>query len=148
MSTIERLQPLIGRWETRMSFTPEYGMDEVVGSTEFAWLLGGAFVLQTSDGGDAKVPSGHVIIAEDGDDFEQHYFDSRGVVRFLKMTFDGTTLSLLREPDPPDFHQRMTVRFDQSGDMLSGNGDMLENGAWRHDFDITYTRLQASHRVR
>lgn len=141
MSGIASLEPLIGRWAVTMNFTPKYGMDEVVAEHQFAWLLGGAFVLQTSTAEDPKVPSGHVVITADGDAFAQHYFDSRGVVRHLAMEFDGTTWSLLREPDPPDFYQRMTVRFDESGDYGSGTGEMVEDGAWRHDFDIAYTRI-------
>lgn len=141
MSGIERLEPLIGRWAVTMTFTPEYGMDPVAAEHEYAWLFGGAFVLLTSTAEDPRVPSGHVVIAEDGDRFAQHYFDSRGVVRHLTMDFDGTTLKSLREPDPPDFHQRSTMRFDPGGDTMSGSGDMREDGAWRHDYDITYRRL-------
>lgn len=141
MSGLARLEPLIGRWAVTMRFNPKYEMDEVVAQHEFAYLLDGAFVLHTSTAEDPKVPSGHVVIAADGDAFAQHYFDSRGVVRYLAMEFDGTTWTLLREPDPPDFHQRMTVRLDPSGDTMAGTGELVEDGAWRHDFDITYTRI-------
>lgn len=138
---LDRLEPLIGRWAVTMRFTPEYGMDDVEAEHEFAWLLGGAFVLLTSSAAHPDVPDGHVVITADGDRFAQHYFDSRGVVRHLAMDFDGATWSLLREPDPPDFHQRMTVRIEPGGDAMSGTGELVEDGAWRHDFDIAYTRL-------
>ena len=141
MSALERLEPLIGRWAVRMTFTPEYGIDPVSAEHELTWLLNGAFILHTSSAEDPRVPDGHAIIAPDGDRFAQHYFDSRGLVRHLAMDFDGTTWTSLREPEPPDFHQRSSVRLDPAGDTMSGSGEMLEDGAWRHDFDIVYARV-------
>lgn len=137
MTAIDQLTPLIGTWDVETSLGPARAR------TSFEWALGGAFVLQRSAIDIPAAPDGLCIIAADeAGGFRQHYFDSRGVVRLYAMTFDGRVWTLRREgPDfsPYTFAQRFIAELD--GDTIRGAWEKTgEDGAWEHDFDLTYRR--------
>jgi hypothetical protein len=127
------LDLLIGEWVTEATF-PD-GMSGT-GRTTFAWALGGAFLLQrvTTDGDGP--PEGLCLIGVDGDDFVQHYFDSRGVVRRYAMTFTSEAWTLER-----DGVQRFHGRIE--GETIRGAWEWHRDGAWQHDFDLVYRRSVA-----
>jgi len=104
----------------------------------FEWTLGEAFVLQRSQIDLPEAPDALCVIAPAGDDFTQHYFDSRGVVRIYAMTFDGTTWTL--ERDGEDFAQRYVGEF--SGDRIEGRWEIKQPGEadFRLDFELSYDR--------
>ena len=86
-----------------------------------------------------------VIGADPADDgrFLQHYFDSRGVARVYKMSFDGKVWRLWRDtPDysPLDFRQRFTGTFSEDGRRIDATWEIDEGEGWRKDFDMTYTK--------
>ena len=83
------------------------------------------------------------LIGAAGEDFTQHYFDSRGVVRTYAMTFDGRTWTLTREEreiTPETWLQRFTGEFE--GDRIAGRWEKTERGETEFtlDFEMTYTR--------
>ena len=93
---LDRLEPLVGRWRTDVT-------GSAVGEMTAEWALGREYLILSSTTARPEFPDAMSIIAPDdaGEDFTQHYFDSRGVVRVYEMTFDGTRWELLREQ--PDF---------------------------------------------
>jgi hypothetical protein len=104
----------------------------------FEWTLGAAFVLQRSQIDLPEAPDALCMIAPDGDDFTQHYFDSRGVVRIYAMTFDGATWTL--ERDGEDFAQRYVGEF--RGNRIEGRWEIKQPGEadFRLDFELSYDR--------
>lgn len=137
--TIAALEPLVGDWAVTSSLPGEPG-----GRASVAWELGGSFLVvrSTMDAGGA--PDSVAIIAADGDGFLQHYFDSRGVVRLYRMTFDGRLWTLLREePDfsPLSFRQRFAGVLSEDGATIAGRWEHDRDGSgWQLDFELTYTR--------
>jgi hypothetical protein len=131
---MSELDVLVGEWDATMTFPPESGLGTMHGFTKFEWILGGAFLLQTSGADDPVMPSGHSLIAGG----VQHYFDSRGVVRRYDMMLADGVWTLSREPDPPEFHQRFRATIE--GDTMTGVFERVEDGEWIHDFDIVYAR--------
>ena len=129
---MKRLEPLIGEWKVRSS------LGDVRAVATFEWTLGGAFVLQRSQIDLPEAPDALCVIAAAGDDFTQHYFDSRGVVRIYAMTFDGATWTL--ERDGEDFAQRYVGEF--GGNRIEGRWEIKQPGEadFRLDFELSYDR--------
>ena len=144
-AALERLRPLVGEWtiEAIFSFTPE----PTAGRVTFEGELGGQFLLERSSVEHPDAPDGLAVIAvaEDGDGYVQHYFDSRGVVRSYRMTLRDGVWTLLRDrPDftPLDFAQRYTGTFGGDGQTITGRWETSHDHGvtWEHDFDLNYRR--------
>ena len=89
----------------------------------FEWLKTRRLLVQRTWLPAAEAPDGVMIVVHDPakDDYTHNYFDSRGVARLCRMTFDGVTWTLLRtEADfsPLDFSQRFTGSFSDDGDVI------------------------------
>jgi hypothetical protein len=144
---LDRLEALVGEWETEATFEAGFfgpGTPAISGGgrTTFEWFEGRFFLIQRAAGEDASVPRGVMVIglAEDGDTFEQHYYDSRGVSRVYLMTLDGGTWTLWR--DAPGFNQRYVGSFSEDGTRITGAWEKSADGvAWEHDFDLSYRKL-------
>lgn len=151
MADIKDLEPLIGKWKVEASFRksdalPE-GLSGVGGSCTFEWALGGTFIIQRSDIDIPEAPDTLAVLAPDprSDDFNQHYFDSRTVIRVFAMTFsDGVWTLERREPDfsSLDFWQRFSGTFSEDGSTMNGEWEMSEDegSTWFHDIEMIYTR--------
>jgi hypothetical protein len=75
----------------------------------------------------------------DADDrFVVLYHDERGVMREFTLTIeDDGSWEMTR--DDPDFAQKLAARVD--GDRMVGDTHAQEeDGSWRKDFDLTWTR--------
>jgi hypothetical protein len=94
-----------------------------------------------------EFPDSLAIVAFDPttQQYMQHYFDSRGVIRLYAMTFSGGLWTLLRTtPDfsPLDFSQRYTGSFSADGNTIRGAWETSDDGAtWTEDFDLSYLRV-------
>jgi hypothetical protein len=144
---VDVLSPLIGKWLLVASFGEEVQTDPEAWVV-FDWLPGGHFLTQRWQVPMPEAPDGLAIIGADParpGQFLQHYFDSRGVARVYKMTFDGTVLTLWRdEPDlsPLDFEQRYVGRLASDGSRISGAWQSRYPGKdWEHDFGLDYARV-------
>jgi hypothetical protein len=137
---LERLDALVGVWTLEASLAPP----GVVGTATFEWTLDGRLLVERDEAPGA--PSGLKLVAPsgDGEGYTQHYFDSRGVVRLYRMTFDGARWVLLRtEPDftPLDFCQRYVGQLADDGRTIAGRWETSPDGeTWTLDFELTYRR--------
>jgi hypothetical protein len=144
---IRRLAAFIGEWRMQATFKDTPAIDAGA-SVVFEWLPGERFLIERWEVPLPEAPDGVAIIGADPEhhgNYLQHYFDSRGVARVYKMSFDDGIWKLWRDtPDfsPLDFAQRYAGSLSEDGNTISGAWEICHDGAtWEHDFDLTYTRL-------
>jgi uncharacterized glyoxalase superfamily protein PhnB len=138
---LDRLHPLLGAWTEQVSLP---GVPP--GRMSIEPVLDGRFVLQRCEMPDPAFPDSWMMIAadDDGENFTQLYFDTRGVTRTYAMTFDGRHWTLRREADGATPSLR-AQRFDGtlSADRCTIIGawqSRRDDQDWQHDFDVTYTK--------
>ena len=138
---IRVLEPLVGDW-TIEARIPSLGDEPIAGRVRFAWTLDGAALLEQGTMEHPDAPDSLSVIAPDGDAFLQHYFDTRGVVRLYRMTFDGSLWTLQRdEPDFSElsFHQRFLGTV--TGDRIDARWETSPDGEqWELDFTMLHRR--------
>jgi hypothetical protein len=142
---MQRLEPLVGRW-TMGARVPGAAPEEPSGLCTFEWMLEGQFLLQRTEFSAPGPPEGVMIIGPDpeGENFTQHYFDSRGVARLYAMTFDRGTWVLQRDSSDFSslaFRQRFVGGFSDDGASIEGRWERSDDGAvWELDFGLLYER--------
>ena len=143
---LEHLNPFVGEWDLEVSLPSP---SEVTARAVFEWTLDGHFLLQRSEISIPEAPNALCVIGPDprGDGYVQHYYDSRGVVRFYAMTLEDGVWTLVREsPDFSElsFHQRYEGTFSADGDTIDGHWDIShdEGATWERDFDLVYRRVR------
>jgi hypothetical protein len=144
--SLEALEPLVGEW----SMVPKFrGMPpaEAGARVSFEWLAGQRFLIQRWEVPVPEAPDGIAIIGADPEregGYLQHYFDSRGVARVYKMSFEDGVWTLWREvPDfsPLHFSQRFTGTLSDDGNKIAGAWEICHGGkTWELDFNLTYTK--------
>jgi hypothetical protein len=123
-----------------------------VARTDFSWLEDGKFLRQftTVDPAanlspeweiNSPLPVTAIIGLDDATgDFTMLFGDGRGVRRVYAMTMDEGVLRMWRAE--PGLHQRFSATLSADGKALAGAWEASEDGVdWKHDFDVTYTRL-------
>ena len=141
---LDQLAVFIGRWNieiTSMSFNPEPSA-VVQGRSEFAWLEGGAFLIQHSEIDASDFPRSTAVIGPDdeAETYRMLYYDSRGVSRIYRMAFSSGIWTLWR--DFPGFSQRFHGTFSEDGRVISAYWEKSTDGSnWERDFDLTYTKV-------
>jgi hypothetical protein len=143
---LEALEPLVGEWSLIAHFEGLPPMDAGARVT-FEWLAGKAFLIERWEVPVPEAPDGIAIIGADPEsagNYLQHYFDSRGVARVYKMSFEDGVWKLWRdEPDfsPLDFSQRFIGTVSDDGKTIAGSWEICHDGTtWEHDFDLTYVK--------
>jgi dihydrofolate reductase len=99
----EALTPLFGEWRILAAFENMPPAD-IGGRVSFEWLPGERFLIERWEVPVPEAPDGIAIIGADPKsegNYLQHYFDSRGVARVYKMSFEDGVWKLWR--DEPDF---------------------------------------------
>ena len=142
-SGIERLEPLIGEWSMEASLPMPEGANGDV-TTTFEWILNKQFVMERSTAPDPIPDSVNIIAADpDGENYKQHYFDSRNVTRLYSMSFSGGVWKLWRDrADASDFSQRYTGTLSEDGNTIKGAWEIAHDGTtWEHDFDLNYKKV-------
>jgi hypothetical protein len=144
---LARLAVLVGEWRIVPRFKDAPPAD-IGGRVVFEWMPGMRFLIQRWEVPVPEAPDGLAVIGADPESdgsFLQHYFDSRGVARVYKMSFDDGIWQLRREsPDfsPLDFAQRYTGTLSDDGTTISGSWEICHDGrTWEHDFDLTYIKV-------
>lgn len=70
----------------------------------------------------------------------RQYFDSRGVVRIVAMSFEDGIRKLWR--DSPAFSQRFIGAFSEDGKTIRGRWEKSADGSsWERDFDLRYRKI-------
>ena len=142
---LDELTLLIGEWTieiTSMSFNPDPSA-VVRGHSSFAWLEGGAFLIQHSEIDHPDFPRSKAIIGADDEagTYRMLYYDSRGVSRIYRMTFSGGIWTIWR--DSPGFSQRFHGTFSEDGMTITAYWEKSTDGSnWERDFDLTYTKVR------
>ena len=142
---LDQLAPFIGEWKieiTSISFHPD-PFAIVEGHSSFAWLEGGAFLIQHSEISSSDFPTNTAVIGpdEEAGSYGMLYYDSRGVSRIYRMTFSGGIWTLWR--DFPGFSQRFHGTFSEDGRIITAYWEKSSDGSnWDRDFDLTYTKLR------
>ncbi|HVY19622.1 MAG TPA: hypothetical protein VHA70_06030 [Bauldia sp.] len=132
---------LIGDWATESTHRLLPGT-KLVGHVTFGWISGERFVIWKADNDDPRIPSSLSVVGimEGDEHLSQQYFDSRGVHRIYRVTFDGTTL--VTERKAPGFNQRLHALLSHDGSMLAGVSQLDANGSgYVDDLSFTYRRL-------
>jgi hypothetical protein len=144
--SMEALAPLVGEWRMVPSFEGMPPVEEGA-PVSFEWLPGEQFIVQRWEVPVPEAPDGIAILGPDPAQegrFLQHYFDSRGVARVYKVTFEDRVWRLWRdEPDlsPLDFAQRFTGTLGDDGRTIEGRWEIRHpDQDWQHDFHLVYTR--------
>jgi hypothetical protein len=148
---LRRLDVLVGGWQMQASVA---GRPMAVGHTEFAWLEGGAFLVQHSDA-ESPLPSAPrewvenspfpvtavIGLDDSADTFSMLYADARGVYRVYGMNVADGVWTMWRAA--PEFHQRFTGTFSDDGNAVTGRWEHSRDGvtSWEDDFDLGYTRV-------
>jgi hypothetical protein len=143
----EALEPFVGDWTMAVAFEDMPPVTDSGARVSFEWLLGERFLIERWEVPVPEAPDGIAIIGADPEregNYLQHYFDSRGVARVYKMSFEGGVWKLWRdEPDfsPLDFSQRYTGTFSDDSKTIAGAWEICHDGkTWEHDFDLTYIK--------
>ncbi|WP_381790947.1 hypothetical protein [Streptomyces niveus] len=143
---LRRLDGLVGEWDMWAA-----GHRAGPVRTEFAWLEGGALLVQRADAGPETVlppewqghapfPTTMVTGYDDtADEFTTLYADGRGVARVYRTSLTARVWKQWRAA--PGFHQRFTATFDEDGETIRGGWERSDDGeVWVADFDVTYVR--------
>ena len=149
-AALARLDAFVGEWSIEALF-PQAPPTDLRGRMVFEWMTGDTFLIQRWEVPIAEAPDGLAVIGLDqgGENYLQHYFDSRGVARVYAMSFDGgvwrlsrTTADTPLDFSPLDFSQRFTGTFTDDGRIIRGRWEIAHDGStWEHDFDLIYTRV-------
>jgi hypothetical protein len=142
---LESLNALVGTWT--IAFTHVALPDTVHGQKTFEWLEGNHFLIERSRMEHPEVPDSISIYGADDSDapLAQHYFDSRGVYRIMKMSLRDGTWKVWREE--PGFSQRFTGKFSRDGKTIKVLGELSKDGVkWERDFEQTYTKVEVNNR--
>jgi hypothetical protein len=135
---LEPFEALIGSWTTEADHVAVDGV--VHGTTTFAWLEGGHFVLQRSHVDHELFPDGIGIIGapETGEGLVLESFDSRGVRRTYRTLLEDGVWRIWR--DAPGFGQRFAAPVGPES--FEGVFELAETpGDWREDMRVTYRRV-------
>lgn len=147
-TALSRLDALVGEWDM-------WAADLQAGPvrTEFAWLEGGAYLVQRADLGPATAlppewvghapfPTSTITGYDDTtDEFTMLYADGRGVARVYRTSLTDGVWRQWRAA--PGFHQRFTATFDEKGETITGGWERSEDGeVWAVDFDVRYVRAR------
>jgi hypothetical protein len=143
------LKVLVGEWELQASVggQPIPGR----GRTAFAWLEGGAFLVQHADVepevapaewvADSPFPVTTIIGLDDStEQFCMLWADARGVFRVYQMSLRDGVWKLWR--DAPGFFQRFKATFGDDGNTITGRWEKSGDGSnWEPDLELTYTKV-------
>ena len=112
------------------------------GRAVFEWLDGRGFLVQRSFP-PAGAPASTSIIGADGDGDEcaALYCDSRGTSRVYRTSLRDAAWRIWR--DDPEFAQRFSAQVAPGAQEFRGAWESSQRGGpWKHDFDLTYTRVR------
>ena len=140
-ANLRSLNALVGEWTSEATHPAFPGL-VVTGSATVAWLEGDRFLLQRTQTDHPDFPDALSVLGETDEGFVSHYFDSRGVHRIYRLSFNDGVWRLWR--DEPGFSQRFAGTFDDDGNRIVGVWELSNDGlSWKRDLEVTFTRQGA-----
>jgi hypothetical protein len=142
-NAMERFGWLIGEWSIEAGFHA----NAPAGRVTFEWMPGERFIVERWEVPVPEAPDGLAILGFDEGTgvYMQHYFDSRGVARIYKMSFEDRIWKLWRDTEDfssLDFLQRYEGTLSEDGRTVTGAWEICHDGAaWDKDFDLTYMKV-------
>jgi hypothetical protein len=139
------LQPLIGRWTMRITWSERtHKLIGVPASIEaparFEWSRDAGFLLHVTGGEGAPVANWVIGRDDTSNVFAVLYADGRGVSRIYQMSLARDVWKMWR--DAPGFHQRFSGTISPDRRVIVARWEKSEDGmAWESDFDMTYTKI-------
>lgn len=127
---------LLGSWEARATHTHLPGV-VVHGTSSFERLGDEGFLVHRTQYDHPALPDA-LSLLRDG---QQHYFDTRGVMRLFALSHTSEGWSVVRPQLGADFGQRMTWQLEQGGTAVSGRSQLSHDGVrWEDDLAVVYRR--------
>src|SRR5689334_21059941 len=118
---LDELAPLLGDWNIEIMSVAFHDDPSAVvhGHSSFAWLEGGAFLIQHWEISNSDFPRSTSVMGPDdaAATYRMLYYDSRGVSRIYRMTLSGGIWTLWR--DFPGFSQRFHGTFSEAGRIIT-----------------------------
>ncbi len=144
-AALDELAPLLGDWNIEITSVASHDDPSAVvrGHSSFAWLEGGAFLIQHSEISNSDFPRSTSVMGPDdaAATYRMLYYDSRGVSRIYRMTLSGGIWTLWR--DFPGFSQRFHGTFSEAGRIITAYWEKSSVGlTWERDFDLSYPRIR------
>jgi hypothetical protein len=139
---LEGFRALLGDWATE-AIHPSLPDTVVPGRSSFEWLEGERFLILRARNDHPKFPDSISIIGatDEEEGLAMHYFDSRGVFRPYRTSFEDGVWKMWGH-GPPGFSGRFSGRFNDDGDTLSGVHQLSRDAVtWKDDLAITYRRV-------
>ena len=137
------LQPLaflLGEWAT-VGTHPAMPGEEFPGTTSFAWMEGGAFLVMRSQTDHKDFPDGIAIFGSDNvlGTVTMCWFDQRGISRLCLVNLGERFVGW--HHDDPKFMQRVKITTDPDGRRMVSKGEMARDGeAWAEDLSQVFLR--------
>jgi hypothetical protein len=127
---------LVGEWEVS---SPQF--PTAVGQTVVEWFPNSAYLIFRSIAPEPIPCSTWIIGSDDSSEvYTALYCDSRGVSRVYKMSLHNRSWRIWREN--PDFSQRFTGVLSEDLKTIRGAWEIRQGKSpWKHDFDVTYKKL-------
>ncbi len=137
---LARLERLVGDWDVVATW-PDDSIGPAHGRTTFAWHESGAHLIQTASIDIPEAPDSTSVIGCDAatGGYVQLYSDVRGVCRIYRMSIDENEWMLSRDGIP--FGQRFVAHTSGDGNTMTGGWEADENGVFRPDFSVVYSRV-------
>lgn len=135
---------LVGAWDMTLSGASFLAdPDEVLhGRAEVEPIEAGALLALRQHASPPNPPAATWIIGHDEavDRYTVLYADGRGASRVYEMTVYDTHWRLWR--NDPDFSQRFEATISADKTKIAGRWEKRQAGGdWKHDFNVTYSRL-------
>jgi hypothetical protein len=145
------LAALVGEWEMQASIG---GRPVGRARTAFAWLEGGAFLVQHANVepsvfeppaewvANSPFPLTTIFGLDDASEtLFMLYSDARGVSRVYQMSLIDGVWQIWGKA-APGFFQRFTGTFCDDNKTITARWEKSGDGSqWEHDFDLTYTKI-------
>jgi hypothetical protein len=150
-TALQQLVSLVGVWEMQASIG---GRPVGRARTAFAWLEGGAFLVQRANVepsvfeppaewvANSPFPLTTIFGLDDASEtFFMLYSDARGVSRVYQMSLIDGVWQVWGK-GVPGFFQRFTGTFSDNNKTITARWEKSGDGShWEHDFDLTYTKI-------
>ena len=140
---LESFDALVGEWAIEMK-PSQHVSEPTPGRMTIEWLRGERVMVQRSKAEDPVFPESVAVFMADDESgsLAMHYFDSRGVARVYRTSFEDGLWKIWRSArGPGDFDQRFDGRLSDDGTTIEASWSKTgSDGSWELDFELTYTR--------